>query len=190
MILKMIWPSIKTFFSSHGLNDKALKMKILKTPFLPLFLLVFSLNGLAQESSQTNNPKLERLESLSQEQKALLKERREIIKSLRADFKASLNETQSAILKNDSMDKRQRRKAFVESLTEEQRALYRAMREEVHQSRGDYHKSLSEDQKRKIKQRHKHKRKHHQGVEEPFSPAPPAPPESPEPIKNEEYNFI
>ena len=98
-------------------------MKILKTPFLPLFLLVFSLNGLAQESSQTNNPKLERLESLSQEQKALLKERREIIKSLRADFKASLNETQSAILKNDSMDKRQRRKAFVESLTEEQRAL-------------------------------------------------------------------
>ena len=166
-------------------------MKKLKTSFLPLFLLVFSLNGLAQESSHTNNPKLERLESLSQEQKALLKERREIIKSLRADFKASLNETQSAILKNDTMDKRQRRKAFVESLTEEQRALYRAMREQVHQSKGDYHKSLSEDQKRKIKQRYKRKRKHHHnGAEEPFSPAPPAPPESPEPIKNEEDNFI
>ena len=119
-----------------------------------------------------------------------MKERREIIKSLRADFKASLNETQSAILKNDSMDKRQRRKAFVESLTEEQRALYRAMREEVHQSRGDYHKSLSEDQKRKIKQRHKHKRNHnHKRVEEPFS-VPPAPPESPEPIKNDEGNII
>jgi hypothetical protein len=181
----MIWPSIKTFFSFHGLNDKALKMKILKTLFLPLFLLVFSFNGLAQESSQINNPKLERLESLSQEQKALLKERRKIIKCLRADFKASLNETQSAILKNDSMDKYLRRKAFVKSLTEEQRALYRAMREEVHQSRGAYHKSLSEDQKRKIVQRHKHKRKHHhKGVEEPFSPPPPAPPEAPEPIKN------
>ena len=64
----MIWPSIKTFFSFHGLNDKALKMKILKT----LFLLVFSFNGLAQESSQINNPKLERLESLSQEQKSLI----------------------------------------------------------------------------------------------------------------------
>ena len=187
----MIWPSIKTFFSFHGLNDKALKMKILKTLFLPLFLLVFSFNGLAQESSQINNPKLERLESLSQEQKVLLKERREIIKSLRADFKASLNEMQSAILKNYSMDKRKRRKTFVESLTKEQRALYRAMREEVHQSRGDYHKSLSEDQKRKIKQRYKHKKKHHhKGVEEPFSPAPTAPLESPELIKNEEENLI
>ena len=62
----MIWPLIKTFFSFHGLNDKALKMKILKTLFLPLFLLVFSFNGQAQESSQINNPKLERLESLSQ----------------------------------------------------------------------------------------------------------------------------
>lgn len=170
-------------------------MKILKT----LFLLVFSLNGLAQESSQINNPKLERLESLSQEQKVLLKERREIIKSLRADFKASLNETQSAILKNDSMDKRKRRKTFIESLTKEQRALYRAMREEVHQSRGDYHKSLSEDQKRKIKQRHKHKKKHHhKGVEEPFSqetfPFTKEPLQllqsPPEPIKNEEGNLI
>ena len=124
-------------------------MKIFKTPFLPIFLLAFSLNSIAQESNQATNPKLERLESLSQEQKALLKERREIIKSLRADFKASLSETQSAILKNDSMDKHQRRKAFVESLTEEQRALYRVMRDGVHQSRGAYHKSLSEDQKRK-----------------------------------------
>ena len=58
------------------------------------------------------------------------------------------------------MDKRQRRKAFIESLTEEQRKLYRAMRDGVHQSRGAYHKSLSEDQKRKIKQRHKHRKKH------------------------------
>jgi len=169
---------------------KALKMKILKTPFLFLLLLIFSLNALAQESSLTPNPKLERLESLSQEQKALLKERREIIKSLRADFKASLNETQNAILKNDSMDKRQRRKAFVESLTEEQRILYRTMREEVHQSRGDYHKSLSEDQKRKIKHRSKGKRKHHhKEVEEPFSPDSPAPPESPKPIKNIEEDL-
>ena len=93
------------------------------------------MNGQAQESSQTNNPRLERLESLSQEQKALLKEQREIIKSLRADFKASLSETQRAILKNDSMDKRQRRKDFIESLTEEQRKLYRAMQDWVHQSR-------------------------------------------------------
>ena len=166
-------------------------MKIFKTSFLPLFLLVYSLNGQAQESSQTINPKLERLESLSQEQKALLKERREIIKSLRADFKASLSETQSAILKNDSMDKRQRRKAFIESLTEEQRKLYRAMRDGVHQSRGAYHKSLSEDQKRKIKERHKHRKKHHhKGVEELFSPAPPAPPESPESIGNNKEGLI
>lgn len=160
-------------------------MKIFKIPFLPLFLLVFSLNGQAQESSQTNNPRLERLESLSQEQKALLKEQREIIKSLRADFKASLHETQRAILKNDSMDKRQRRKAFIESLTEEQRKLYRAMQEWVVQSRGAYHKSLSEDQKRKIKQRYKHRKKnHHKKVEEIFSPALPTPPESPEPNGN------
>ena len=53
-------------------------MKIFKHLFL-LLLLVYSLNGQAQESSQTINPKLERLESLSRA-KALLKERREIIK--------------------------------------------------------------------------------------------------------------
>ena len=190
MILKMILPLIKTFISLNGLNNKPLKMKILNTPFLSLLLFVFSFNGIAQESNLTPNARLERLESLSQEQKVLLKERREIIKSLREDFKASLSETQSAILKNDSMDKRQRRKAFVESLTEEQRSLYRAMREGVHQSRGAYHKSLSEDQKRKIKQRYKRKKNHHhKGTEEPFSPAPPAPPESPEPIENDEGSF-
>jgi hypothetical protein len=157
-------------------------MKTLKTPFLSLLLLFFALYVKAQETTIENSPKLERLESLSQEQKALLKERREIIKSLRADFKASLTEAQSAILKNDSMEKRERRKAFVASLTEAQRSLYRVMREGVHQSRGAYHKSLSKDQKDKIKKRHKHKRKHgHKGVEEPFAPAPP---EQPEPIKN------
>ena len=135
-------------------------MKKLKTPFLAFLLLIFSLNGIGQETSSTTNPKLERLESLSQEQKALLKERREIIKSLRADFKASLSESQSAILKNDSMDKHERRKTFLESLTEEQRTLYRAMKEGVRHSRGAYLKSLSEDQKEKIKKRHQHKRKH------------------------------
>lgn len=160
-------------------------MKTFRTPFLPFLLVFFSFCVNAQEKSTSNNAKLERLESLSQEQKILLKERREIIKSLSADFKASLTDAQSSILKNDSMNKKQRRKEFVESLTDAQRVLYRAMREGVRQSRGAYHKSLSKDHKDKIKKRHKHKKKHgHRGVEKPFAPAPPAPPEQPEPIKN------
>ena len=106
----MISPSIKTFFSFIGLNNKALKNENIKNTFFALFLLVFSLNGQAQESSQTNNPRTGTFRKSFTRAKALLKEQREIIKSLRADFKASLSETQRAILKNDSMDKRQRRK--------------------------------------------------------------------------------
>ena len=115
-------------------------MKLYQNSFLSLLVLFFSWSNFAQETPQINQ-KLERLENLSQEQKVLLKERREIIKSLREDFKSSLTEVQMAILKNDSMDKHQRRKKFVQSLTEEQRSLYCLMREGVHQTRGDYHKS-------------------------------------------------
>lgn len=112
----------------------------------------------AQDSTtETMSSTVVRLNALSEQQQLLLEQRREIIKTLRAEFKASLSEEQHALLKNDSMDKKERRKAFFMSLNDQQKELYKMMRDGVHQSRGAYRKSLSKRQKRSLLKRRKQK---------------------------------
>lgn len=121
-----------------------------------VFFNLMTINGYGQGT----DAKVDRLNDLTKQQKILLEERREIIKSLRNDFKASLSDAQKALLANDSMNKRQRREEFILSLDEDQKIIYRAMREGVREAKGAYRKSLSKDQKHKIMKRRGHKMKH------------------------------
>lgn len=154
-------------------------MNNLKKKLLPYFVfsMVLSFAQTSTIDSLRESSALSRLRELTEQQKALLQERREIIKQLKAEFKASLTEVQKQLLENDSMDKPMRRKAFYESLTDGQKAIYRAMRKGVDASRGVYRKSLSKDQKHKIMKRRKHKLKHKDNQSAPALP--PIPPASP-----------
>jgi recombinational DNA repair ATPase RecF len=127
-------------------------MKNLKCISYFLFFF-FSLIVFAQTEAEIvveENQKINRLRELTAQQKELLKERREILKSLRAEFKQSLTEEQQQLLKNDSMNKKERREKFMESLSETQNRTYREMCKGIQHSRGEYHQSLSKEQKEKI----------------------------------------
>lgn len=134
-------------------------MKKIMLPFL-LIALSPNLTLLAQQQNIDANTDVARLKELSEQQKEILIEQRELIKKLHTEFKSTLTEQQKALLKNDSMDIHKRKEAFVNSLNEDQKTIYRLIRKGVHQSRGNFHKSLSKEQKKKLGRHKKHKKSH------------------------------
>ena len=147
----------KTFSFLRGLNKEQIDMKTHYIYFSLLYFFAISTVFAQQQTSKTSSATAQRLKALTEQQKQLLAERREIIKTFRTEFKASLSEQQKALLKNDSMDKKERRKTFFMSLDDEQKEMYKLMRDGVHKSRGAYRKSLSKTQKRSILKKRKHK---------------------------------
>lgn len=105
-------------------------------------------------------------ENLSEEQKDMLQERKQLATENRDAFKATLTDEQRAILENQEMTREEKQEALQATLTEEQKELLANNRAAMKAQREAFRETLDGDQKAAMKKRMLRKGKSSQGGSE------------------------
>lgn len=125
-------------------------MKTIQKLLLTLFVLTLgTLKGHAQDK--------ELISTLTTEQKRLLQEQRDVMKSNREAFKASLTAEQLAILKDQSLNKEQQRAALVATFTETQKALLNDNKEKVRSLKEEFRTTITKEQRQQLRPQNENK---------------------------------
>ena len=123
---------------------------LIKIIFLILCVsLITSSSMNAQEIE--NKVKKETLNSLTVEQKKIIKDQRDQIKQKRELFKASLTEEQKKILNNKNLSKQERQGALMLSLNKNQMLLLQNHRESVKQNKLYFKNTITKQQRYQIR---------------------------------------
>jgi len=129
-------------------------MKTIKIITLAVFGLLVGISSIeaqqVQNKSQVNKVAME---NLTEAQKLMLHEQRELIKHNREAFKSSLSAEQLAILENVEMTKQEKHSALVASFSTAQQKLLQEQRMNVRAIRQQFRSTLTNEQLQQIRTR-------------------------------------
>jgi len=154
-------------------------MKFIKIISLVLILFFFGISSMeAQQGKQNqqqnksqnlhknqgmNNATL--LENLSEQQKLMINEQRELIKKHRALFKASFNKEQLAIFGNTTLTKQEKHDALILTLTKAQKVMLEEHKATIQEGKQQFKNTITSEQRQQIRGRMK-MNKETQGINE------------------------
>ncbi len=129
-------------------------MKTIKIITLVVFGLLVGISSMeAQQVQNRSQANKVAMENLTEAQKLMLQQQRELIKHNRETFKASLSAEQLAILENAALTKQQRRTALIASFTKGQQQLLQQQKMNMQMVRQQFKSTLTDDQLQQIRMR-------------------------------------
>ncbi|WP_109300468.1 hypothetical protein [Aquimarina sp. AU474] len=108
---------------------------------------VFSLSAQSEaELTKNKKPKKEFYQNLSEDQRAQLDLKREMLRGHKSAMEATFTQEQLAIVDNENLSRKERRKEIASTMNEEQKAMVKEHREAVKAKNEEFKATLSPEQ--------------------------------------------
>jgi hypothetical protein len=122
-----------------------------------ILILLFFLTATRSMMGQTTDQYASINDILTEQQKEMLKNERELIKQQRLEFRKTLSEEQIKIIKDQNRTREEKRRLLAETLTKAQKDILAEHERRLERKRNEFRQSLSGEQRQMIRERYQHR---------------------------------